>query len=207
MWYAVGSGILIGLSLSILTGPLLITLIQAGLEKGKWAGFMVAMGIWLSDIAFIAAAISSFSLIEKWVAQPAVIWALGLGGGLVLIGIGLGLMLSRQVEWKPTDSSLRKRDAFSYWMKGFLVNTLNPFTFFFWLGLMGSTLSTGNLNQTLATAAGIIGTLMLTDSLKILLAEQIGKLLTSALLLRLRKISGAILLVFGVILVVRTFLL
>ena len=50
---ALGSGILLGLTLSILTGPILFTIIQTSIEEGFRAGITVASGIWISDLLFI----------------------------------------------------------------------------------------------------------------------------------------------------------
>jgi len=42
-------GLLLGLSLSFLLGPIFIVLVQSSLEQGSKAGFLAAAGIWFSE--------------------------------------------------------------------------------------------------------------------------------------------------------------
>jgi len=46
-------GILFGLTLTILLGPIFIVLIQSSLENGSKAGLIAASGIWISDIIIV----------------------------------------------------------------------------------------------------------------------------------------------------------
>ena len=58
-------GAMLGLTISILIGPLLFAILQAGIEKGFLAGFSVAAGIWLSDVIFVTIIYHSLAAIEN----------------------------------------------------------------------------------------------------------------------------------------------
>ena len=52
-WLLIWEGILYGLTLTILLGPIFVALTQTGIEKGITAGILVGSGIWISDIVII----------------------------------------------------------------------------------------------------------------------------------------------------------
>ena len=62
-------------------------------------------------------------------------------------------------------------------------------------------------NQASIFFGGVLGTIILTDLLKVILAKRIRYSLRPVHLLWLRRISGAALIVFGVVLLVRVLLL
>jgi threonine/homoserine/homoserine lactone efflux protein len=105
------------------------------------------------------------------------------------------------LEGKPTRFSSR----FSLWLKGFLINTINPFTFFFWIGVTGILLKRQALQPAEAGwfYAGLFGTIMATDCAKVALAKYIRRWLSPGTVIFIRKAAGATLLVFGIVLFVR----
>ncbi|HFA50344.1 MAG TPA: LysE family translocator [Bacteroidetes bacterium] len=199
-------GIKFGLALSILVGPLLFALIQTSIEEGFRAGWMLGLGIWVSDLLFVAVtyfAISLVAAITKW---DGLEMTLGIVGGIILILFGTGSLLSRPPAIKNMkNKAIRHHSYLSLWLKGFLLNTLNPFTFFFWIGVSGLVFT--NQEPTDADAlyfyGGLIGTLVVTDSTKAALAKAIRRWLKPHYILWLRRIVGAVFIVFGIVLLVR----
>jgi len=102
-------------------------------------------------------------------------------------------------------SSLRTSSYPSLWLKGFLINTLNPFTFFFWVGVATTVVVDGELEYTEARYffGGILGTIISTDLLKALMAKRIRKWLRPKHLLWLRRVSGIALIIFALVLLGR----
>jgi len=92
------------------------------------------------------------------------------------------------------------------WLKGFLINSINPFTVLFWFGLMSTTILKSNLNSYDIPLffGGAIGTVVITDIIKILLAKRIRRWMQPKHILLLRRVSGIALIVFGIVLLVRT---
>ncbi len=93
-------GILLGISLSFLIGPLLFAIVEAGIGQGFRAGVSVAAGIWVSDMLYIVAALYGLSAMEALVTLPNFkTWA-GLSGGLILALFGLGSFFKAQRQIK-----------------------------------------------------------------------------------------------------------
>lgn len=202
-------GIKLGLILAILVGPIFFALVQAGVEEGLRAGSMVGLGIWVSDLLFITGAYFGISFLNQVVAGPHFTLYLGLGGSLILSAFGLGTLLTAprigtRPHWKA--ATFRSSSYLSLWLKGFLINTINPFTFFFWIGV--ATTMAANEQLTVGADASlffgsIMGTIIATDFTKVLLAKRIRSFLRPIHLMWLRRISGIALIVFAVVLLLR----
>lgn len=198
-------GILFGLTLTILLGPIFIVLIQSSIENGSKAGFIAASGIWTSDIIIVVLALKFIQNISPYVQSGGFVFWVGLIGGFILIGVGMATFYKKaelEFEKKP----MGKSGIFSYWVKGFMVNTINPFTFIFWL----STITTFVASRQLTAGQGwlfvgsIIFTIVITDSIKVLLAKIIRNRITLDYLVKINKIAGTALIVFGFILLLRS---
>jgi len=220
-------GIFLGLTLSILVGPIIFALLQTAIERGFRAGMMVGLGVWVSDIMYISAAYFGVSYIVAITEYEGFEEILGTIGGLTLIGFGLATLFSKppQVpnehkaagdiidEQLPKvldfdgDDGINRPGYFSLWLKGFLINTLNPFTVFFWTGVTGTMVAGQNFTNQDAFIffGGIFLTVMLTDILKIWAAKAVRHLLKPNAILILRRVSGVALALFGVVLMVRVF--
>ncbi len=202
------NGIQVGLLLAILLGPIFFALIQTGVERGLRAGTMVGLGIWISDILFIAVTYAGLYYITPLKESEDFIFYVGLIGGLVLIGVGFGTLLTKPPGWEQGDIMPPKASYFSLWLKGFLVNTINPFTLVFWITMMGATVGDQGYSRGEAFLffGATLGTIILTDFSKVALAKYIRKWLTGKHILWIRRISGGALVVFGVGLMIRSML-
>lgn len=202
-------GILLGLSLSVLAGPLLFLYLQVGIERGFRAATMVGLGAWVSDFLYLLGAYFGVSYLLELTALPHFRFYVGLIGGSFLLGIGLLLLLAQQ----PTpshDGQFQPAFGQGYTglcIKGFVINTFNPFAAFFWLGVASTTSATQGAvapHDVKYLLGGILATIILTDLIKILLAKRIRAWFTPQHIVLLRKIAGAGLMVLGVILLFRT---
>ncbi|MCO6475935.1 MAG: LysE family transporter [Phaeodactylibacter sp.] len=205
-------GIKLGVILAILVGPIFFALIQAGVEQGIRAGAMVGLGIWVSDILFILSAYFGVSYLTSLVEAPQFALYLGIAGSVTLTFFGLGTLLTApraggNLQWAKT--TFRSSSYFSLWLKGFLINTINPFTFFFWISVATATATDGGLDIREAALffGGILGTIVFTDFSKVVLSKRIRSVLKPIHLLWLRRISGGALIVFAVVLLVRVLML
>jgi threonine/homoserine/homoserine lactone efflux protein len=196
-------GIMLGLLLTIMVGPILFALIQAGIERGFRAGAMIGLGIWISDLIFILFAYFGISYLLNILEWDGFELTLGIAGGFVLIVTGILTILSKPPE--IGNSSGVSGSYLALWLKGFLINTVNPFTVFFWATVMTTIVAKDNLNGQNAAFffGGILGTVIITDSLKVLLAKAIRKWLKPKHILWTRRVSGFALVIFGIVLMVR----
>ncbi len=197
-------GILFGLALAILAGPILVALLQAGVEQGFKAGMTVGFGVWVSDLLFILSVYFGVSYVLAATEWEGFELTLGMIGGVILIIFGLGTLLSAPPDLNAKGDAIG--DSFSkLFMKGFLINTLNPFTVFFWLSVMSAVVVDSGLSvtSTVFFYTGLFSTIVCTDTLKVYLARSIRTKLKPVHLLWLRRISGAALVIFGVVLIIR----
>ncbi|HRI58833.1 MAG TPA: LysE family transporter [Saprospiraceae bacterium] len=226
-------GIVLGLSLSFMVGPLLFAILQAGIERGFRAGLAVAAGIWTSDVLYVLIVLFGLEALAAMTALPGFrLWA-GLAGGALLVAFGAGNLLSSgQATWsrltntqrtdilatqgrddlpqrsddlESSDRVYTSRRYSAYFLRGFLLNTINPFTVFFWLGITGAVLIPNGWNdaQILIFFGGMLGALVLTDTLKAYAAKRIRSFLTPRHTQQMRQGIGVLLIVFGVVLVAR----
>jgi len=202
---AFGSGILLGLTLSILTGPILFTLIQTSIEEGFRAGIAVGAGIWISDILFVFCAYFGINYITEMTSWQGFELTLGIAGGLILIGVGLVLALKKSPSFHDFSKfGIRYNSYFKLWSRGFFINTVNPFTFFFWfISCTALVNDMAGENADLFFYSGILGTIIFTDAFKVFAAKKIQKKLKPNVVLWMRRISGIALVVFGLVLMAR----
>ncbi len=202
-------GVLLGFSLSFLVGPLLFALVQSSLEKGVRAGLSLAAGIWASDVLFVVAVLFFVERIRGLTAGPLFAREAGLVGGLLLIGFGAANFLgkARPPKFQTDSTGLTKRpNLFAQFSKGFLVNSVNPFTVFFWLGITGTVVAPNGwgVRESLVFFGGMLGTLVATDTAKVFLCQKIGRWLTERHVRQVRLAVGAGLIAFGIALIFRT---
>jgi len=199
------NGILVGLALAILVGPILFSLVQRSIEQGVYAGFCVGLGIWFSDLFFIVSIIAGMAHVNRLIESPLFKPVLGILGGFVLIAIGVGMFVSKPSGSFEMSGLRIISSKWKLWLEGFLINTINPFTVVFWT----SVITSWGIEESLFSKnsyvffSGILGTIVFTDTLKILLAKKVRHYLKPVQVFRMRKISGLALFVFGVVMMIR----
>lgn len=200
-------GITYGVVLTFLIGPIFFALLQAGIERGVKIGVAVASGVWLSDFLYVTAVYLGITWIAAVSELPNFKFLVGGIGAIVLIGFGITTLLDNKLA-NTTDLEIQPVQSgyFANFLKGLLINTINPFTVFFWLS-MSAELITMEATSTDAIVffSGILGTIMLADVLKVLLAKKISQYLKPKHILTFRKIVGVVMLVGGVVLMYRSF--
>lgn len=208
-------GVFLGLTLSIMVGPLLLALVSTSLEYGVRAGLLVGLGVWISDIICFTAAYFGISELLEVIENPNFEPILGIGGGIVLTVFGLGFILGAKKKMKTeeqTNSSdeeknksleIEKKHPFSHIIKGVLINSVNPFTVLFWTGTASTVLVGKSSQDAFMFFLGIILTLVALDSTKVLMADKIKHRIESGFILKFRLVAGFALIFFGVIMLIR----
>lgn len=193
-------GIQLGFVLAILVGPLLVALIQAALEQGTRAGLLVGVGIWVSDLLYIVGVYFGLRYLDQVVQWPHFEAVATLAGALVVLATGLLTIFTPppRLDFIVSEPGKRPKVAgpFKLWVKGFLINTVNPFPIFFWgvVVMKGIVLEEGYSSAEATLLFGtIMGVIVCTDSLKVVLAKAIRHRLKPHHLVWVRRISGLIL--------------
>jgi threonine/homoserine/homoserine lactone efflux protein len=198
-------GMILGLTLSALLGPALFTLLQTSIHRGLKSGIFLAFGIFLSDITVVyLALLGALQLIN----QKNNYMIVGIIGGTILIGFGLYTFLHKiNIEDNSEGIEIRVPGPLTYILKGFFLNIMNPFVWFFWISAMvGVSATLGGDKQAIMTF--FVGTLMTVfgaDVLKVYLAHRIKDHLNINILVRVNHFVGILLIGFGLFLIIRVF--
>ena len=206
------TGIYFGLILTILAGPILVALLQTGIERGFAAGFVVGLGVWMSDLMYILTVNLGVAFILDISTNKSFELYLGIGGGIILFLFGIGTIFSPSPNIQEEVSVKKSKKALTWvglWLKGFLINTLNPFTILFWIGVTSTIVVKKQLDtvDTYLFFTGVLGTIILTDSLKIWSAKLIKNKMKQDFMIWIRRIAGTALAVFGIVLIYRVLFL
>jgi threonine/homoserine/homoserine lactone efflux protein len=129
-----GEGLLTGITLTAMLGPVTMVILRYGMQVNRTAGVWTAIGTWVSDFVFIAGTFWMTASLEDWTQQQQIRkWIyLVCGIGLVIIGIMMVRTKRNGILQKDEITTASYTQAFA---SGFLINSLSPFTLFFWIGL------------------------------------------------------------------------
>lgn len=189
-------GVLFGLLLAVMLGPVFFALIQNSITKGFKSGIYMAMGIAVADTAYIFLMFFSVKLFEN--NDVVSVWMGGLGGLIILI-TGVLSLRKKSVKEEDRDTNEQESDFFKQFAKGFILNGINPFVLLYWLGVM--TLVTNsyhyNQNEVVVFFSAIIGTLIITDFSKVALSHRLRVWITPKRLNIMNKVVGVALILFS----------
>lgn len=198
MFNQIIEGIGLGLIMALMIGPVFFMLINISIKNGFRSAVYFAFGVMLSDAFFITIIEFSKSLVgvinenRYWVA---------LVGGVVLIAFGLSSIIKKVKDPKDIkiESNIGKLDLFLEAIKGFVMNSLNPFVLLFWLSISTTLVVSqpSNLRDTVIFFSSTLATIFITDLLKGAMAISLKKVMTVRFISILNKVSGAGLILFG----------
>lgn len=201
-------GLLLGFTLAFLFGfgPALFALIQTSIHRGLWAGFMLAFGIFLSDIALVALCLlGALQIINE---TPENQLAFGIITGIILIIFGIVTFTRKvQIAHEEEGYDIRRPPLLTFMLKGFFLNFTNPFVWLFWI-LWVATITSNYKGEPYSVIVLFSTTLLVilsTDLLKCFGAYKIKKYVTPHFIQWINWIAGVSLVVFGLFLLVRAF--
>ena len=192
------NGVFSGIVLAFLVGPVFFTLLQTSIERGFRSGFFVAIGVSLSDAAYIT--LSYFGIYQIFDKGNFREYLAYFGGGvLLLFGLYYLFIKSRKLmSYDPTNMSAHSPVRLV--MKGFVINGLSPMVLIFWVGtVVAATTKFGYTTPVKAIPyfAAIVATVFMTDVLKAKLADKLRTLLTPRFIRTLNIIVGLVMVIFG----------
>jgi threonine/homoserine/homoserine lactone efflux protein len=201
-------GVIMGLTLSLFFGfgPALVAEIQTSILRGFWAAVLLAFGVFLSDAVLVA--LGFLGAVQIFENNKTL---LGLLGGIILIIFGI-VTYRRKVMINVDASApdFKKDEPYftTYILKGFFINITNPFIWIFWMGIVvGFTANyKADMLMLISFFLSALGTVFLFDMLKIFSAYKIKKYLQTHNIVWINRIAGVGLVIFGIYLVIRTYL-
>lgn len=191
-------GIVSGLVLALLIGPVFFSIIQTSIERGFLSGVLVAIGVSISDAFYIFLAYMGLSQVfsngdnQRYMAYF---------GGAILLAFGAYYLFikSRKIlDFKSVN--IKSTSPWRLISKGFIINGLSPMVLIFWLGTVS--VATGEFGYTSTTQvvtffSAIVATVLLTDIIKAKLADKLRTVMTPRLVRVMNLILGVVMLIFA----------
>ena len=199
MMESVLKGLALGFVLALSVGPIIFTIIKQSLNNGHKGGFSFVAGVWVSDIILVILSNTVTSLVSQALEHSRVIAA---GGSVFLIIMGVYFVFFKKVtlgrDAAGAEGRFRKRDMARVFASGFIINTLNPGVIFFWLGNATVLTPTHDLNERIIIFSVCLLVNMSADVAKVMGAGKLRSKLTLKTLSIINRISGTILIGFGI---------
>lgn len=192
-------GLILGLGLAISLGPIFIVLTETSIQKGILPGLTAGLGIWISDILFIVLFYKFISQLKETIESESFVFWLSISGAIVLISFGIYMILKKP-ELDINIKKLTAKNYFGFFLKGFMINTINPFTFVYWIGVISSYLIGRNASNqdSIILLSTVFFIIVISDTLKVYLANSLRNKMTEKNINYIFNFSGFVLLVFGV---------
>lgn len=208
MTEAILKGLALGFVLALSVGPIIFTIIKQSLNNGHKGGFSFVAGVWLSDIVLVVLSNTLTALVSTLLEHKKVI---AYCGSSFLLAMGVYFVFFKKVQL-ATDVEgktvrFRKRDVARIFASGFLINTLNPSVILFWLGNATVLSLTHTLQERIIIFSVCLLVNISADVGKVMMAGKLRNRLTLHTLSIVNKISGTILIGFGIALLWGVFFL
>ena len=190
------NGLLFGLLLCVLIGPVFFALIQNAIEKGFFSGFFMAVGIALSDTIYIFITYLGISqLVDN---SSFNMWLGGVGGGIMLI-FGITYMLKPVPKKGVKQLHAEQTKWFQQIVKGFVLNGINPFVLIFWIGIVSKITVDFqyNTNEAITFFVVLIATVFSADILKSYFAVKLSEIVTPRFMKIMNRVVGIALVLFS----------
>jgi threonine/homoserine/homoserine lactone efflux protein len=192
-------GALTGLMIGLLVGPIVITMVETAIFKGKKTAFIFGIGVWLSDALYIYLTHLGLSV---FLSQENVKVVLGIGGGILLLAMGTYNFFYQSNGLPKSDVKISdKTNAF---IKGIIINVFNPFVIAMWIGIyayLQNQEATGN--DKLYYFIGFMGMIVILDSSRIWIATKVKRFLSGERIKVVKKLAGLGLMIFGIVMLYR----
>jgi threonine/homoserine/homoserine lactone efflux protein len=201
MTEALLKGLALGFILTLSVGPVIFAIIKQSVNNGKEGGFSFVTGVWISDILLVVLS-NAFSEWVTGVLEYKQI--IGCARSIFLVAMGVYFVFFKKVTQRAAINGVElrfsKSDFIKLAMSGFLINTLNPSVIFFWLLNATAFAVTHTLEQRILIFSVCLLFNMAADVFKVLMAGKLAKRLTLHNMKIINKLSGTILIGFGLVL-------
>lgn len=196
-----------GVILSLMIGPAFFLLLETSIKKGIRAALAFDLGILISDLFYIAIAYLFYGEVAKLVSGKHTELLKGISGGLFIIYglISIFKKAKLQSQEEIDNSSNTSKDYLMQFLKGLMLNLVNPMVIFYWFSVMalGTEHGADSWIDNLVFISVLLLTFFSMDVLKIIGAKKLRPFITDPLLRSLNRITGSILLLFGVVLLLQ----
>jgi len=195
----------LGLILALSVGPVIFTIIKQSINNGFKGGLSFVAGVWLSDIVLVLLS-NFFSGMVSYLLEYKN--TIAIVGSLFLLIMGVYYIFFKKVQLSEDNDLLKKfstSDFTKIALSGFLINSLNPGVIIFWLINATTFAATNTLSERTIIFSICLIVNIIADLIKIMMAGKIREKLTPRHIVLINKISGSILVLFGLGLLLNVF--
>ncbi|MCF6213835.1 MAG: LysE family translocator [Flavobacteriaceae bacterium] len=195
----------LGIALSFMIGPVFFVLLETSVLKGIKEAVFFDIGVIVSDIFFISIAyFGSHQILEKIKDDP----SLFVFGGIIMLVYGLISLLKKKENIIIEDVNLKVVKKYLFlrlFFKGFFLNFINIGVLAFWIGMVVVVGPNVGMNPTriFNFFFVIIVSYFTVDLIKIYLAKQLQSKMTPTVVIKIKRIMGVLLIVFGLFLMLK----
>ncbi|MDB5192579.1 MAG: LysE family translocator [Segetibacter sp.] len=193
-------GLALGFMLSISVGPVIFSIIKQSINNGHKGGFAFIIGVAASDITLVVISNIFSELFGSLLEYKT---AIGVGGSCLLITMGVYVLFLKKIKVDEAGLQIISMETHHYVkiaLSGYFMNMLNPSVIGFWL-LTSTSLLTESLNYRIVVFTTCLVVVALFDITKVMLAGKIRERLTPHNIHIINRISGLILIGFGLALI------
>ena len=193
-------GIILGLTVAISLGPALFALLQTSIKHGIKVGIFLAAGIFMSDLTLV---VGFYFGAASIVTDPRYHLVLGIIGGVVMSIFGIYTFFKKVPQTEQVEAineiKVKKKGPLPYFFKGFILNLANPFLWVFWITSMLAINATygGNQKSVALFFAASLSVILMTDILKVVLANKIKVAGNPQVKLWMNRIVGLLFIIIG----------
>lgn len=203
---ALRDGILLGLLLSVLIGPVFFLLIELSLKEGFRSAVAMDVGIILSDAACILVAYFGMAALLE---NPKNRFVFVIVGSVILLVMGIIKILPKKTppgtEPPPVDLTIKRSNPFWLAIQGFFYNLLNPSTIIFWITTVGGAVALRGEQKELIAAqfAATLAVVFVVDVGKAWFAKKMRQFITAERMKKANIIVGVVFILFSLFLMYR----
>lgn len=195
-------GVGAGLFLLFSLGPAFFTILKTSITSGFGKTVPLVFGIFVSDVIYAYLVLAGLShLINN---DEEVRQALAFSGAIILLTYAMYTLYAAGRDKAPENNKNKDtkllKSPWLLFLKGLLINGVNPFMVIFWIGI--TSVTTVNLNydfnEQLTFFAGILITMFCLDLSKAYFSNRIRHLITPKVMFKFNIVMGLILLGFSI---------
>jgi threonine/homoserine/homoserine lactone efflux protein len=187
-------GFILGLGMVIFVGPVFFTLLKGTLNYGRLAGWAVALGIFVSDIVCVGICYAGAAPFFK---NPDNQFWIAIIGAIILMIMGVNSLINTKPNMGK-DLQVKSKEFIQFFIKGYLVNFVNPFVFIVWIGVIAfAEEDYGNSYDLFIFLSAALFGILTTDTLKVIFAHKLKKFIKPNFLIKVYKVIGVIMLLFA----------
>lgn len=204
MLQAVANGIVLGLIISVLIGPVFFLLIEISIKEGFRSALFMDAGIILSDAACIFVAYFGMAALLNDPHNKFIFVLVG-SGVLLIMGVWKLIPPKKPKEQAVVEFQIKRSNPFLLAFQGFVYNLLNPSTIIFWITTVGGAVALYGDERPLIGAqfTSTLAVVFLIDVSKAWFAKKMRTFINPQKMRKANIVIGIVFIGFSIVLVVR----